>query len=345
MKKVSIIVPVFNVSAYLATCIESLINQTLNDIEIILIDDGSTDNSPAICDKYADLDSRIKVVHKTNGGLGSARNCGLGVATGEYVTFVDGDDYMATDAYEKLYAIASSNHLDMIRFRANRFTEEGVFSENNNELSLFKLDNKEDIRQAALCIFSEPIFPHEKNLNLEGSLNFALMRLSIIKENNLQCVSERIFPSEDIEFSYNIYQHLNNIGKVQATFYHYRMNQTSLSNTMKLDKLGKMANQCNHMLRLLQRDGYSGFSNYYIYNFFINHSRSFISQCLNSNLSGAEKRSWIKEQSSNPLVTQISKEFPFERIPLINRLFFKGLVSNNYTMLLLLSILKKLKNS
>ena len=75
MKKVSIIVPVFNVSAYLATCIESLINQTLNDIEIILIDDGSTDNSPAICDKYADLDSRIKVVHKTNGGLGSARNC------------------------------------------------------------------------------------------------------------------------------------------------------------------------------------------------------------------------------------------------------------------------------
>ena len=92
--KVSIIVPVYNVEKYLDRCMESLLNQTLKDIEIILVDDGSPDNCPQICDEYAKKDSRVKVVHKVNAGLGYARNSGLDVASGEYVAFVDSDDYV-----------------------------------------------------------------------------------------------------------------------------------------------------------------------------------------------------------------------------------------------------------
>lgn len=344
MNKITIIVPIFNVGEYLTTCIDSLINQTLKDIEIILVDDGSTDFSPSICDRYAQIDNRVKVIHKGNGGLGSARNCGLEFATGEYVTFLDGDDYIAEDAYEILYTIATAHNLDIIRYRANRFTDEGCFSEVNKDLSLFQINEKKDIRQAALCIFSDPIFPNEKNLNFEGSLCFALMRLSIIRDNNLKCVSERIFPSEDTEFSYNIYQYITSIGKIPATFYHYRINQTSLSNTVKLDKIEKMANQCNHMIKLLERDGYPESARLYIYNFYINHSRTFISQCLNSRIPSCEKRKWIEAQSKNLLVTRIKQEFPFGRLPLINRLFFKGLADNRYWMLKSLSLLKKIKN-
>ena len=89
---VSVIVPIYNVEKYLDRCISSIINQTYKNLEIILVDDGSTDKSGAICDNYKIKDCRIKVIHKQNGGLGYARNSGLDVATGQYVTFIDGDD-------------------------------------------------------------------------------------------------------------------------------------------------------------------------------------------------------------------------------------------------------------
>ena len=99
---ISVIVPVYNVEKYIRNCLDSIINQTYKDLEIILVDDGSTDNSGAICDEYAQKDSRIKVIHKQNGGQSSARNVGLKNATGEFIGFVDSDDTIELNAYEKL---------------------------------------------------------------------------------------------------------------------------------------------------------------------------------------------------------------------------------------------------
>lgn len=102
---ISVIVPIYNVEKYLKKCIESIINQTYKNLEIILVDDGSTDDSGKICDEYASKDTRIKVIHKVNGGQSSARNAGIDVCTsgGEFITFVDGDDYLAADMYEYLF--------------------------------------------------------------------------------------------------------------------------------------------------------------------------------------------------------------------------------------------------
>ena len=102
MCKVSVIVPVYNVEDYIRECLDSLINQTLTDIEIILVDDGSKDLSGTICDEYAKKDCRIKVIHKENGGQSSARNAGLKVSTGEYILFVDSDDYIVENTLETL---------------------------------------------------------------------------------------------------------------------------------------------------------------------------------------------------------------------------------------------------
>lgn len=99
---ISIIVPAYNISEYMERCVESLVNQTYRDIEIILVDDGSTDSTGKVCDELKESDDRIKVIHKTNGGLSDARNAGIDVAEGEYIAFVDGDDYVELDAYEKL---------------------------------------------------------------------------------------------------------------------------------------------------------------------------------------------------------------------------------------------------
>lgn len=94
---ISVIVPIYNVEKYLARCVDSIVNQTYKNLEIILVDDGSPDRCPQMCDDYAEKDRRIKVVHKNNGGLSDARNAGMAVATGEYISFIDGDDYVSDD--------------------------------------------------------------------------------------------------------------------------------------------------------------------------------------------------------------------------------------------------------
>ena len=112
-EKISVIVPVYNVKLYLHKCVDSILNQTYQNIEVLLIDDGSTDGSSDICDSYTEKDSRIKVVHKKNGGLSSARNTGLDMATGEYILFVDSDDYIDIEMIRRLYDALVKTGADM----------------------------------------------------------------------------------------------------------------------------------------------------------------------------------------------------------------------------------------
>lgn len=120
---ISVIVPVYNVENYLSACIESIINQTFSDLEIILVNDGSTDRSGEICDEYARKDSRIKVIHKSNAGLSVARNTGLDVAQGSYILFVDSDDYINFDACEMLVKTALREQADIVQGKGIKFKE------------------------------------------------------------------------------------------------------------------------------------------------------------------------------------------------------------------------------
>ncbi len=123
--KISVIVPVYNVEQYLDKCVQSIVTQTYKNLEIILVDDGSTDNSGAICDEWAKKDSRIVVIHKENGGLSDARNAGVLAASGEYIGFIDSDDYIEPVMYEKLYSLISVNDADMALCGVQRKNENG----------------------------------------------------------------------------------------------------------------------------------------------------------------------------------------------------------------------------
>lgn len=114
MVKLSIIVPIYNTGIYLHKCIKSILSQKLEDFELILVDDGSKDDSSAICDEYAKQDTRVKVIHKQNEGVSVARNAGISIAEGEYIGFVDSDDWIETDMYEILYNIAVSKDCDIV---------------------------------------------------------------------------------------------------------------------------------------------------------------------------------------------------------------------------------------
>lgn len=120
---VSVIIPVFNTEKYLLQCVNSVLNQTYNLLEIILVDDGSTDQSGMICDEYAVLDNRIKVIHKVNGGQSSARNAALDISSGKYIYFLDSDDYIGCNLLEKLVETAEETNADIVFFEAQSFLD------------------------------------------------------------------------------------------------------------------------------------------------------------------------------------------------------------------------------
>ena len=122
---ISVIVPVYKVEKYLDQCVNSIVNQTYTNLEIILVDDGSPDNCPAMCDEWAHRDSRIRVIHKTNGGLDTARNAGLDVMRGEFVGTVDSDDFIAPNMYERLYTLLIENDADISVCGLVQVDEEG----------------------------------------------------------------------------------------------------------------------------------------------------------------------------------------------------------------------------
>ncbi|NLL79351.1 MAG: glycosyltransferase [Clostridiales bacterium] len=141
-EKVSVIVPVFNVEEYLTDCIESILHQTYSNLEIILVDDGSTDQCPQICDLYAAKDERIKVIHKENGGLADARNAGVKAATGAYIAFLDSDDYIDKDMYRILVSALQENDADIAVAKWQAFEKEPAQKKMEDDIR-FVLNGKE----------------------------------------------------------------------------------------------------------------------------------------------------------------------------------------------------------
>ena len=146
MKKISVIVPVYNVEDYLDKCVESIVNQTYTNLEIILVDDGSTDSSGNKCDEWASKDERIIVIHKENGGLSDARNTGIELATGEFLSFVDSDDYVSENFLESMYLAMNKYNCELAICNVTTVDEDGKLNEQFyqpfNRLTLAKSHNK-----------------------------------------------------------------------------------------------------------------------------------------------------------------------------------------------------------
>ena len=222
MPKVSVIVPVYNAEKYLQECVDSILGQTLADLELILVDDGSTDTSPALCDWYAEQDARVKVIHKPNGRAASARNAGLRAASGEYVAFVDSDDWVSAEMYEKMLGTGADVTLcDYVRFRGEKefpFTQPNVAAGFNN---------KAQIR--------EKIYPHLVMDGIEYPITISncvmLIKRDVLVQNKLS-YREDIHISEDAPFGSEVLYCANSFAYMKGEhFYHYRMTEESASKT------------------------------------------------------------------------------------------------------------------
>lgn len=210
--KISIIVPVYNVEKYLHVCINSILNQNFSDFELILVNDGSKDNSGQICDEFAKEDSRISVIHKKNGGLSSARNAGIDVAKGEYIGFVDSDDWIDKEMYEILYN-------NIVRHNAQISVCNLCIMKKNNEF----IPNPEDDREIIFTT-EEAMAELISNQKLTFSACNKLFSKSLFQELRYR---EGII-LEDMDLSYKLIYRANTITYTPKPLYFYRYNNTSI---------------------------------------------------------------------------------------------------------------------
>ena len=216
-KLISIIIPIYNTETFLRQCVDSVINQTYKNLEIILVDDGSTDNSGKICDEYALKDNRIKVIHKKNGGVSSARNAGLDIAKGDYIGFVDSDDFIEKDMYESLLNT-------IIRTKSQVVVCNWFKGVKNNWIQ-----NK--------------IFPTKEKLTVNEALeNFYWCMFCWNKLFDIKIIGKIRFPvncgyGEDISFCLDIYKLCENIICLDKCKYYYRTNYNSALNAHKFKKI------------------------------------------------------------------------------------------------------------
>lgn len=215
---ISVIVPVYRVENYINNCIDSIINQTYSNLEIILVDDGSPDNSGKICDEYAEKDTRIKVIHKCNGGVSSARNVGLNNAKGEWVTFVDADDWIEDNFCHILIEKATQSGADIASCGYNRIV--------NNALEKINVCDKDILLNSKEYLI--------KSLNPQTGFGFCHMKL-IKKEcfNNI-IFDENISVGEDALFNIMLSSRIIKAVLVGKTLYNYRINSQSV--VKKYDK-------------------------------------------------------------------------------------------------------------
>lgn len=233
MIQVSFIVPVYNVEKYLDKCVESLVSQTLKQIEIILINDGSIDSSGEICDKWKLKDSRVKVIHQNNTGVSGARNRGMEIATGEYIAFVDSDDWIATNFCEKMYTNAKQNDAQIVH--ANYFrVENEKYIEIKNKFSANNFMEKADIKEILMRA-------HKNRIIWFVYLN--LYKTNFLKKNNIK-FNEKIFLGEDGPFNLEAFSRADRMFFLEDSLYYYRRNPDSLTQVnYKRDLLKKLEEQ------------------------------------------------------------------------------------------------------
>lgn len=228
---ISVIVPIYNVEKYLARCVDSIVNQTYKNLEIILVDDGSPDLCPQMCDDYAEKDNRIKVVHKKNGGLSDARNAGMAVATGEYISFIDSDDYVSDDFFECLLDVMNKKNSDIAECSVVKFYEDNRFDEFSDDLSVKTYDTQDAM---SALIAENPFHQHVWN---------KLYKTELIKD--IPYAVGKL--NEDEFWTYQVFGRANKVSKLNKTMYYYFQRNSSIMgvgyNIRRLDALEGKANR------------------------------------------------------------------------------------------------------
>lgn len=317
MDLISIVIPVYNTEKYIFKCLESIITQTYTNLEIILIDDGSTDNSGAICDGYKKKDKRITVFHKKNEGLGLTRNLGLELSTGKYICFIDSDDYISSDYIESMYSAILQNKSDVC-YCGHTKVHDGVQEQCKNLLAGKRFSGDEILHFLMPCMCG---CSREKD-NIEMSACMAIYSMSIIDINNIRFSSERVFISEDLLFNLDYLSHSNNVYMSEEIGYYYVSNPISLTRKYNPERLRKQEIMTKEVISRTQKIGIFSECEQRIYNNYMTWVRAIIKteQSRYKEIGVFETLDNIKKICTNNFVIEISSRFNDRGIKVSSRI-------------------------
>lgn len=303
---ISIIIPVYNVEDYLEQCLESIVNQTYKDLEIIIINDGSTDNSLSICQNFATKDTRVKVINKDNEGQGICRNLGIKLATGDYVTFVDSDDYYDIDAIEQLVlGLSKSSDLVIGGYKKVLDTGEITYVEKYN---------------AGICSYSLEQFQlrflgdlPDKQDSVKGTVWNSLYKRSILQKNHVTFLSERSIFSEDTVFNLDYIAHCQSVCLIDSTAYNYRLNLESTSTKYDEDKLAKVNDYYIFLCNRFENNETAILRSQRFYLFAV---KKCLQQVVNKPTAKSFKAmsNEIKQITSDSVVSEVLKQYPITKL-------------------------------
>lgn len=323
MRSVSVIIPVYNVFDYIDKCVNSVVRQTLKDIEIILVDDGSRDGSNIKCDEWSAKDPRIRVVHKQNEGQSIARNTGLDIATGEYVAFVDADDYIELNTYEIMYRRCKENQLEVAFFTYDRVNGDGLMVSNPNlNRTMEQFFSPQEVSGLFLNIVGR--VPQDYHLpSYTTSASMSLFKRDIIEKHKIRFVNVREIASEDMIFSLNFLLYTKKAACYPDVFYHYFVNTSSTTTTYNDAKYERMMRCLNEVERLCRENfDKSEYLPHFLSQILRIYKITMKYEVISNNVINDKVRR-IKEKCGSPWMKIIYQSSFITRYPLRDKLFIK----------------------
>ena len=302
---VTVVLPIYNVEKYLDRCVTSVVNQTYRNLEIILVDDGSPDNCPQMCDAWAEQDSRIKVVHKKNAGLGMARNTGIEHATGAYICFFDSDDYIAGDTVEKACHLAVHAQADIVVFGMSNVNNRGEVVKQRipqaektiyagDEVQARFLPDLVDCRHRDVAV---------KNLTL--SAWSCLYSMELIRKTGWRFVSERQNISEDSYSLIWLYKYVSRVAVLPEALYFYCANGASLTQTYRADRFSRIKQFYMDTVAMAETQGYNDAVMVAISGLYISFTIAAMKQIEAANMDTKDKKQLLRQITEDTLTRKI----------------------------------------
>lgn len=302
---ITVVIPIYNVEKYLDRCINSLVNQTYRNLEIILVDDGSPDNCPAMCDGWAERDHRIRVIHKKNAGLGMARNTGIEAATGDYICFFDSDDYVDRETIVRAYGAIAANGAEIAVYGLTRVNSLGDPVGQKVPVPEKHCYRGEEVRTVFLPDLIDSAHVSARNRNLCLSAWSALYSMELVRRTNWRFVSEREIISEDSYSLIWLYRYADSVVILPEPLYFYCENGNSLTQTYRPDRFRRTRHFYDACTEMAVRIGHGPEIITHIGGLFIGFTVAAMKQIVTADLPRKQRRTLIAEIVEDTAVQQV----------------------------------------
>lgn len=321
----TIVLPIYKVEKYLDRCIKSIINQTYKTLEIILVDDGSPDRCPQMCEDWAKKDCRIKVVHKDNAGLGMARNTGIEHATGEYIFFFDSDDYVALDTVEKVFQVAERTGAELIMYG-----HKDVDGNGNLKNTIIPFSEKEyyegaEIQDSLLADMVGSIPGVSKNGNIWMSACMSAYKYTLIHRTGFRFVSERELISEDVYSLLCLMKDVKSVAIIPEAFYFYCENGASLTHTYRNDRYSRIKEFYNACIEKCDELGYEPVVKERFAYVYMANTIAALKMIVSSDMNTKEKKKSVREIVHDELMQKNIRQINIRNEGIMRKLLFSAI--------------------